>query len=803
MPLSWTEVSQKPEYLALPEEEKEIARRQYFDDVIAPQVPAQDRELALQQFLEDTQPDSLSTPPQPEVSPPPPAPTFTERLAEEAPKAIRPILEAGGSILGGIIGAGGGIPGAVAGGALGFAGGAELADIAETALGVRKPQTLEQELLETGGRLKTGLEMELGGQVGGRIFTKLGAKLLARKGAQLAKQQALIRKQRLAAAKKLGVPVTPGEATGRPFFSKLEGFFRKFITSAGTFKDFDLKRLEGMIKAREHLIDLVSEGKGSPKSVELLGKRIQKQIDVLLRHKTNLKGADLNALRDSVLKMFGSADSYESLGLTIKELIGERSKELNRVASELYERVTPLLAEGDETLIATPNLAKTVQDIIADEKVSLPAFRSTRLSRALNELQTAEKQGNINWKMVKRLRSDLNNLIAGADEAYRLAPSGQPTVKMLSSKEGGAYKRLKKALDLDIEQFSRNVGGEAKEIFDLANTIFRQGKLFVKNPSIKKILKSNPEQIYNIVVRPGQVSTIKLIKKELGETGIEPLKRRAIANLLGTDAPGEVFSGDKVFDRINRLGEDTLEALIGKKDLSLIKDIAYRAQAKESLPIANKFFQQLLKTSPEKVTSVVFRPGNTSNIRRIKSVLGENSSAWRGLKTALLEDMIELDANRLFNPDKFVRKLAKLGDDVLKTTFTPTELKAFNDLAEVSRLVDVSSATKDTLMDAITVGSGLATGGVLEGEGAVSRLAAVTNIVGLPKLLANLYLSPPLRKLFKLSFTTPAVSEQGAKLAEQLLNAIIKTGLIVGRKEPGMVSRPKPQQELETTPIAP
>ena len=67
MAKKWAEVAQSPEYQALPYEDKEGARTQYFHDVVAPQVPAEEQDAAWSQFDSDSRPSrqqDLAIPPQ-------------------------------------------------------------------------------------------------------------------------------------------------------------------------------------------------------------------------------------------------------------------------------------------------------------------------------------------------------------------------------------------------------------------------------------------------------------------------------------------------------------------------------------------------------------------------------------------------------------------------------------------------------------------------------------------------------------------------------------------------------------------
>jgi len=93
---------------------------------------------------------------------------------------VRPILEGGGAMLGGIAGA----PAApasmglssVGGAALGYAGGAKLADLAETALGVNsrpQPQSVGGQMVQSLSDLSTGAMYDMGGQAAVPVLSTL------------------------------------------------------------------------------------------------------------------------------------------------------------------------------------------------------------------------------------------------------------------------------------------------------------------------------------------------------------------------------------------------------------------------------------------------------------------------------------------------------------------------------------------------------------------------------------------------------------------------------------------------------
>lgn len=94
-----------------------------------------------------------------------------------AAKAIAtPVLEAGGLVGGALLGSVAGSPGlgTVAGAGLGYAGAKELVKGMETLVGERQPQAVTQGLTEAGQNTLSGAEMEMGGQIAGKVLPLIG-----------------------------------------------------------------------------------------------------------------------------------------------------------------------------------------------------------------------------------------------------------------------------------------------------------------------------------------------------------------------------------------------------------------------------------------------------------------------------------------------------------------------------------------------------------------------------------------------------------------------------------------------------
>jgi ribosomal protein S17E len=103
------------------------------------------------------------------------ADTVDPRLRAIAPY-YRMGLEGGGAVAGSVAGSGVGPAGTIAGGGLGYAMGKKGADIVDEWAGIKKPQPLGEQLVESGKDIATGAAFEMGGQAAVPLLAK-GAEL--------------------------------------------------------------------------------------------------------------------------------------------------------------------------------------------------------------------------------------------------------------------------------------------------------------------------------------------------------------------------------------------------------------------------------------------------------------------------------------------------------------------------------------------------------------------------------------------------------------------------------------------------
>lgn len=696
--------------------------------------------------------------------------------AEKIMQVARPVLEGAGMGLGSVVGGGAALAtgpaapvavpvGAVLGGGIGYAGGKQLANILEEQLGVRQTPSLQKQLVQSGKDVISGAAMEAGGQGAGVALSAVGQKVIAPFANKIGEETKAV----MQLAKEKGVNLSPADVTQSKPLALFENLLGNAPLSAGMIQRYRLGELQKLTKLRDELV----AKKGSPEAIEAVGAKVQKQIDDFVNKAGLAKSEQIDSLRDGLLKKLGTNDTYEMLGQKAQEQIAARSRVFNEKASQLYARVGEIIPE--ETTVYTPNLQKTAR-MIRDKIDELPdSLQKSNLRAIVSDLAKAnQSKGQVqlygasgkpidrtgyNWRAITEIRSELGSRIAEADAAFKTTQTG---TKLLSNKEAGIYKTLKKSLEKDMEEFANATGGEVKDAFSIANSFYREGKQLFNKPAIFKALKNNPERVVDTIVRPGNITEIKLMKQAVGEKGFEPIRQGVTKRL---------FEGDDLAAQMDKYGMDTLAQIYKPEELRELANIATGIVKINEHPTVNKFYVDIVRSlnkQPEKVVDLIIRPENTKNIVLSKAVLGEKG--WHDVKAKFIEKLFTVNKAipgqeaELLSPAKFTTNLFKYGDKTLSKVFDADELKAIKEIGQLSKYAQ----TADRLAGNP---SGTAQNLITWSQGALllANPIAGTSSLLTPPALAKLYLSPAGRKYLTEGFKLPANSQKAAEITAKIL----------------------------------
>lgn len=739
------------------------------------------------------------------LPPQPPVPYFPSRLptgpeiARGTMAIGRPALEMGGLTAGGLLGATMGLYTGLAGAGLGYAGGQALATGLEEATGMTPIAPVSQRLLEAAKAVPVGIALEAGGQVVGRGFMR-GLQTAA---APFAKTMTPAATALAEQAQATGLDLTAAEITKNKPLALFESLLDKVPFSSGMIQRFRLKQLNNLTAQREALI----ENGGNPLGVESLGYQIKYQVDQAIKKFEGMRQSALDGIKNRLLAKVGSQESYEQLGMQGQAAIAARADAVNEATGALRDKVGQLLPSG--AIIETPTFRQVASDLL-DQKLKMQGLQNVSEQAALAKMagqsdpvvkkflsqlppgpasealrqqimdQTIEP---ISYPTYQLMRTELGHRAVAGDLSYQTT---QPGMAMLSNPMAGDYKRLRNALDIDFAVVVEAVGGEAKELWDMSNALYRQGKQFVQSPVVKRILKSNPGVFTDLLVSPGHeaVTNIRLVRREVGEAAFQPVRDAVSRKLLQMES-GQPFSPATLSKEMLRLGDATLSEVYPASDLLALKALTADGIAIESLPLGNKFFKELLTRDPKSVVNLVVRPNDTRSLALIRPIIGE--TGMQQLRQATLEKVLALNPQERFSPARFSTAISRLGTTTTALLGEQTS-RALRELATLGRatqgaeaLAGNPSGTAQNLI-MFTAGGVLLRGasaavGALSGysTGQGGRGAAIGAAAGLllgPPALAKLYLSPVGRRYLSLGYQLPVESPMAAEVTAKILGVL-------------------------------
>lgn len=704
--------------------------------------------------------------------------------------------ETAGLVGGGILGASAGPAGMVAGAGLGYGGVKAL----ERALEGEKA-TIPQAALTSLKDVGTGAAMEMGGQIAGKTIGGALERLSKPSMSDVPKEAIA---ERIAKAKELGLELSPAELTGSKGLALTEAMFDKSPFSTGVINTWrELKQLKPLVALREKLL---TEGRGLQQT-EVLGQQIKEQVNKFLGQYKSMNEAQLNTLRDNILKKMGSQDTYESIGKSTQEVIAARSGEYYKKAGELYARVGESIPEG--SVVITTKMKETAARLLEDEIRKPVSLQNAQVKKILEDISGSksalegeiasypeavqeqirakmkeEGVGGFDWKTVQSIRSELNSRIAQTDAAMKTA---QPGAKFQSSPEAGIYKQLRKALDEDIQTFANQAGGDVKQSFDLANAFYKEGKLTYNAPAIRKILSSNPEKVVDMIFRQRGGAEVDLVAQAIGKDAFEKsLKPAFTKRLLDT---GPIFSPKALQANLKKYGDEILAKVYTPQELKAINGLATDGTIQMEEKLAGQpFLRTIAEQKPEVVVDSIL--GSYERQPESKLLLRNALLIRASVDKATFESLQKEMSDRIFRlnqltdrvqPEK-LSKTIQTYEKVLKTFYSPEQVSWLKNIADSAKaMAAAETAAKNpsgTAQNVIAWSQGVAVLGsgasavqdLLSGNPASAgwKAAAVPAIILSPRAMAKIYLSESGRRYFTLGMKTPLGTKAGAALATKL-----------------------------------
>ena len=717
---------------------------------------------------------------------------------------VRPVLEATGGMVGGLAGSPLGLAGAMGGGALGVAAGSSLSDILEQQFGEQEQfQTVSDALQRTNENLVLGVGSEAGGQIVGGAVRALGKAL-----APLAKRMTPDRQNLVDIAERMGIELSPAEITRSPTLIFTEKILSKVPFAAEEITAFDLKQLSGFVQQRNALL----KRGGSPESLESLGKRIQDELDVVIKRNGVVREQAKRNAKNAILLKLGSRESLDDLGRSGQSAIRNFIQQKRANANGLFARAANLA--GETNRVTTANIDDVVEKISRETAIVNPALMNRDVKAFLKqfrrggnpELQQAlagipralspkgktqiveslEAQFGKNgfkFRDILLLRNRLNDAIDAVDVPKQLnvpgaGKSGDATAKRF-------LVRLKVALDADVEAFAERNGGEVQALLQLGRLRSGEAKAVANQKTVQAFLRERPQDAIEALVHKASPEEMAVIRKAVGAKGFESIQRGLVNALFRTEET-EKLSKSAIESRLNRVGFTAVEDVLGKGAFRLIQGVGEFFAKQDKVPVGNRFFRSLILSSPEKVAGTIIRSGGADKLRVIERSLGRKAvdRLREGFVSQVLRES-ETTGGPAVLPGDVAKRFRALDSNTLETLFR-TDRAMLKELDDLSTLAEASIGAERRAGS--TEGGALGLVGFMTGGLALSAPMKGVAFTLRAGSLAKLYNSPAGRKWLTTGFKLPQNSPE-------LFTHIGRLGVVLGTQP----LRPEPRRQPSAT----
>lgn len=657
---------------------------------------------------------------------------------------VRPVLEGGGAAVGGIVGAGAGmltgpaapysVPvGGVAGGSLGYAMGKNIADTAETAVGLNAPKSLRDLAATTGQDIKTGAMYEIGGQslgpglaFAGKVTgaNYIGRKAIAaknaisrstpavtqtgirRKAGEIIAEntgQGAVYEKNVADAAKLNIPgykPSLGESRNDPGLIKLQRSIERQPGTAGN--TIMEQKAANQAAVKDYLENEFTGNESIDDVVNALNQR-KAQIEATTAQAESGAAAARSALNP--------ADN-QTVGRGVVETIGEASAPAKKKVGELYDNLTNEALPTKNTAAAVEDLKKAFRP--GDEDV-FPSRAIARVEEALQGPKPAlgghgkpadpvilgadgrPMRSQIDPTKTQVGFQDLHSLRKDIGRQIQDASSGANPNRELAMK----LKQLKGAIDADIEA---GMGGgaaykEARDAFSDYAAKFRSGevaKITQRGNQASGLNIPDAQIARRVFSFDGADDFIRAVGKEKAATHADQYAAQDLlskANPLTGEIPAKSVAGwlQKNMGVLRKYGVSGKYSTVAKAQAQA--EIARIQQSEFTKSAASR----LLNSDVDKAVGSAFssNPSNTGAVAdELLKQMGKDTQGVKGLQNAFKDFLVgkiettakTISGDAIISPAAIQKELVK---------YAPAMRRLYaNDPGKIAALQKVSKAVE-------------------------------------------------------------------------------------------------------------
>jgi len=363
------------------------------------------------------------------------------------------------------------------------------------------------------------------------------------------------------AAAAQGIPLTAGEATGKPSVAATEKFFQEYPPARQPLMKTGKKALEREKEIVGGLTETYPEVTG-----EITKQGEEFQGNLLARQK---------AFADEKRVKWAEPGKAVPAGAAPMQL-SNASAEAQKIKDEMTRQGIDVRESSlvkDLEVFAPKTDPAISRQIATMKKMGYP-------DNVIN--QTLQSQGKSISKTPERLWDD-----AQANRAWLSskidATANDPAVQR-------QYVRVKDAISKDMEDYARKVGGPVWDAFQMASEFHARGNEIWSNPRIQQIIKAEPGSVYEILAR-GDTKTkdfMDQLQKVMPKADVEKVRGAFLQKIFFPDLPMgaenkvQRFMPNEFVNAFESTEPEAIKSVLGEDVYMSLKQMKDAAAASES-----------------------------------------------------------------------------------------------------------------------------------------------------------------------------------------------------------------------------
>jgi len=363
------------------------------------------------------------------------------------------------------------------------------------------------------------------------------------------------------------------EVGGRTVMGGLSKAIRPvFRKIAPEIKSFAVKGQEKMMQYGSHMTPAQMTESGLLDTIEEITEKGFFSRGTMHKFKALRQPQALKEWSEDVANSF-AADiseslSHEEVGIVFRDVFAGENETFKAVGKTMYGEVDKLMKGATVDLREVKKFAQSVFNVAKERKGIGDTAAGMGLIKKVLKLKDA-----VTFEEAQSIRSGLG------DEIYSMSVN--------RDKAQGLSKKLYALMDKRMTVASKNLGGEAYDVWKKADAFWKTSKESFSNEILRRLAiigQKNPEFVSKAIFQNKAVTKIKAVKRLLrGNPDIwQNMKTTWISDLFekGSDVDG-VIIGKSFQKKLNQMGDEALKEIltpIEKTDLNLLINTARMVQ---------------------------------------------------------------------------------------------------------------------------------------------------------------------------------------------------------------------------------